>query len=119
MNRRGRIDPRAVLVNDLLETQASVPVELVKGDMAFMTAADFGENIGLDPKIVGDLLTRLGVRKSQRRGYRLADIVEAASRVYELVGFDDEPADSPEGRAKRAAAVSILDALKQVPKTGC
>lgn len=119
MNRRARIDPRAVVVNELLETFAPVPIHLVKGEMEFITAADFAKKVGLDPKAVGDILKRLGVRKSQRQGYHLPGIVEAARRVHDFMGCDGEPAHSPEGRAMRAAAVSILDAFEPVPKTGC
>ena len=111
MNRKRRIDPKSAVVDELLRTFATVPVTSVPAG-EFLTAADFAALIGIDARSVGDLLTKLGVTRSQRRGYRLDEICEAAARVARTVDYEVQP--SQEGRAMRAAALSILSTFYEM-----
>ena len=111
MNRQRRIDPRVAAIDELLRTYAIVPVAGIPAG-EFVTAAEFAAKIGISPSAAGDLLTKLGVTRSQRRGYHLDEICEAAARVARTVNYEVQP--SEEGRAMRAAALSILSTFYEM-----
>ena len=58
---------------------------------AFLSTAEVTDVMGVDPRRAGDLLSKLGVNKSKREGYRISELGDTARRLRRSLLKSDEP----------------------------